>query len=42
MNAARSAEGITIAKRRTTQGRWFWTFTPNAGDTGEDGTPPSP
>jgi hypothetical protein len=31
MNAAGSAEGITIAKERTTHGRWFWTFTPKAG-----------
>jgi hypothetical protein len=42
MNAASSADGIAIAKRRITQGRWFWTFTPNAGDIGEDGTPLSP
>jgi hypothetical protein len=31
MNAAGRAQGITIAKERTTHGRWFWTFTPKAG-----------
>ena len=31
MNAAGRAEGIIIAKRRTTQCRWFWMLTPNAG-----------
>jgi hypothetical protein len=40
--AARRAEGITVAKERVPNGRWFWALTPNAGDHGEDGTPPCP
>jgi len=40
--AARKAEGVTGSKERVPYGRWFWMLTPNAGDNGEDGTPPSP
>jgi hypothetical protein len=39
--AARRAEGITVSKERIPNGRWVWTLTPTAEDTGEDGTPPS-
>ncbi len=36
--AARKAEGITIAKERTVQGRWFWTL--NTPAESEDAAPP--
>jgi len=40
--AARNTAGITTGKERIPNGRWFWTLTPDAGDQGEVGTPPSP
>jgi hypothetical protein len=40
--AARRAEGITVAKERVPNGRWFWALTPDAGDHSEGGTSPSP
>jgi hypothetical protein len=40
--AARKAEGVTVAKERVPNGRWFWTLTPDAGDHGEDCALPHP
>ncbi len=45
MNAAGSAEGLTIAKERTRYGRWIWFFSGPSGErerTHEDVALPGP